>query len=104
MKTTTTANALANASATAHIVQNKMTVQLLCAIIMVVTGVAIIFCGIWITPKGVIDNSLLAALGEVLTFAGSVLGVDYHYKAKVYLDKKFTSSEDEKVSAQPTHQ
>ena len=31
---------------------------------------------------GVIDNSVLIAFGEILTFVGSLFGIDYHYKYK----------------------
>lgn len=33
-------------------------------------------------PKGEISNSVLVACGEGFTFAGSLLGMDYHYKNK----------------------
>lgn len=33
-------------------------------------------------PRGVIDPTVLTAFGEILTFAGAVLGLDYSYKAK----------------------
>ena len=28
----------------------------------------------------VIDSSVLIAFGEILTFVGSLVGIDYHYK------------------------
>ena len=31
---------------------------------------------------GTIDGSLLVAYGETLTFAGSVVGIDYRYRCK----------------------
>ena len=33
---------------------------------------------------GVIHSSILAAIGEVFTFAGCLLGVDYSYRLKMY--------------------
>lgn len=35
-----------------------------------------------VPPRGVIDPTVLTAFGEILTFAGAVLGLDYSYKAK----------------------
>ena len=41
--------------------------------------------GLALPPAGVIDSSLLVAYGETLTFAGSLIGIDYHYR---YRQKK----------------
>ena len=38
--------------------------------------------GIAIPPVGVIDNSILVAFGEILTFVGSLFGIDHHYRYK----------------------
>lgn len=40
------------------------------------------FCGFWVAPVGIIDPSVLTALGMLLTFVGSVVGIDYNYKLK----------------------
>lgn len=40
------------------------------------------FAGFCVPPTGVIDNSVLVAFGEILTFVGSLFGIDYHYKYK----------------------
>ena len=37
---------------------------------------------IQIDPKGEIHETVLVAFGEAATFAGSILGIDYHYKSK----------------------
>ena len=31
-------------------------------------------------PVGEIHHSILIAFGEILTFSGSLIGIDYHYK------------------------
>lgn len=46
----------------------------------------LIMMGFWVYPLGVIHNSILIAFGEMLTFAGAVFGIDYHYK--MLLNKK----------------
>lgn len=56
--------------------------QLGCATLIVLGGLVLIFAGLFIDPKGVIDTSVLVAYGESLTFAGSLLGIDYHYRYK----------------------
>lgn len=58
-------------------------VQLLCAIVLVVVGVALLFIGIFTPPAGQIHESLLVAFGEILTFAGSIFGIDYTYRYKM---------------------
>ena len=50
--------------------------------LVVIAGIALLFCGLYIEPPGEIDYSLLVAYGETLTFAGSIIGVDYHYRIK----------------------
>ncbi len=56
--------------------------QLILAGISVIGGLALIMCAVYIDPKGKIDPTVLVAYGEALTFAGAVIGVDYHYKSK----------------------
>ena len=38
--------------------------------------------GFIVPPLGIIDNSVLVAFGEVMTFAGGLIGIDYTYKYK----------------------
>lgn len=64
----------------------KLTVQLLMAILLVLSGIVLLFSGFWIAPEGEIDNSVLVAFGETCTFAGALFGVDYSYKIKLIQD------------------
>ena len=57
-------------------------IQLLTAFVLALGGLVMLFCGIYISPLGEIHESLLVAFGEVMTFAGSLMGIDYHYKSK----------------------
>ena len=57
-------------------------IQLLLAAAMCTFGCALLTAGICIPPAGVIDSSVLVAFGEILTFAGSLVGIDYHYRYK----------------------
>lgn len=38
--------------------------------------------GFFVPPTGEINGSVLTAYGETLTFAGSLIGIDYHYRYK----------------------
>lgn len=49
---------------------------------LVFFGVQLIFSAFWVPPTGEIDVSVLTAFGEVLTFSGSLIGIDYHYRHK----------------------
>lgn len=54
--------------------------QLIFASLLCTFGCALLTAGIAIPPAGVIDSSVLIAFGEILTFAGSLVGIDYHYR------------------------
>ena len=56
--------------------------QLIIATLLAIGGLALLFIGEFIAPQGQIHESVLVAFGETATFAGSILGIDYHYRAK----------------------
>ena len=43
-------------------------------------GCALLACGFLAQPMGEIHHSVLIAFGEILTFSGSLIGIDYHYR------------------------
>lgn len=55
--------------------------EIIISAVAVLSGVALLFVGLYMEPPGEIDYSLLVAYGETLTFAGAIIGVDYHYHA-----------------------
>ena len=62
--------------------KNRLTVQLTMAILLVLSGIVLLFSGFWVAPEGEIHHSVLVAFGEICTFAGALFGVDYSYKIK----------------------
>lgn len=62
--------------------ETKLTIQIIIAVILVFAGIALLFLGFFAPPSGEIHNSVLIAYGEASTFAGSLLGIDYHYRYK----------------------
>lgn len=60
----------------------KRTLQLILATFITVAGLALIGAGFFVPPVGVIDASVLTAFGEILTFAGALFGMDWHYRNK----------------------
>lgn len=62
--------------------EKRHTVQLLAAVALIFFGAILITAGFCTEPVGEIHPSVLTAFGEVLTFSGSVIGIDYSYKKK----------------------
>ena len=56
--------------------------QVLLSVVLVCFGVILIIAAFIAPPLGVIDPTVLTAFGEILTFAGSLIGIDYHYRYK----------------------
>lgn len=56
--------------------------QLIVSVAMCTFGCALLACGFIAHPMGEIHHSVLIAFGEILTFSGSLIGIDYHYRYK----------------------
>ncbi len=57
-------------------------IQLLIAALVSLAGIALLFVGTLLAPQGEIHETVLVAFGEIATFAGSIIGIDYHYKIR----------------------
>jgi hypothetical protein len=69
-------------------------IKLLMAVVIVIFGCSLITAGFIVPPLGVISNSVLVAFGEILTFAGTVLGINYTYQYKLkQLEEKLPKDE-----------
>lgn len=66
--------------------ETKLTIQIIISIILIAAGLVLLFLGFYADPHGEIHDSVLIGYGEVSTFAGSLLGIDYHYKYKTHID------------------
>ena len=60
----------------------RTNIQLITASILSLGGLILLFCGVFIAPEGQIHESILVAFGEVATFSGALMGIDYVYKHK----------------------
>ena len=49
--------------------------QLISAVVLIALGAGLLIAGFIVPP-------VLIAFGEILTFVGSLFGIDYHYKYK----------------------
>lgn len=65
-----------------NIKNHKSAIQLCSAIFLITVGCGLLIAGFILPPSGEIHNSVLVAFGEILTFAGALFGIDYHYKYK----------------------
>ena len=57
-------------------------IQLILSVAMCSFGCILLACGFCAPPMAEIHHSILIAFGEILTFSGSLIGIDYHYKYK----------------------
>ena len=57
-------------------------VQLILAVGLCVFGSMLLIAGFCCPPLGEIHPTILTAFGEVLTFSGALLGMDYKYRSK----------------------
>ena len=60
----------------------KLRIQLVLAVVLAVFGMILFIASFVAPPTGIIDSSVLVAGGEAFTFSGSLIGIDYSYKAK----------------------
>lgn len=74
-------------------INKKLKFQYAISALLVVVGCGLLIAGFCVPPVGIIDNSVLIAFGEILTFVGAVIGVDYSYKAKQFINRKDKSDE-----------
>lgn len=74
---------------------NSTIKQIRLATAMCIFGCALITAGFIINPSGVIDPTVLTAFGEILTFAGAVLGIDYSYRKGLRQPDKQDKEEDQ---------
>ena len=63
--------------------KNETLIQLIIAALLSLAGIALLFVGTLLAPQGEIHETVLVAFGEIATFAGSIMGIDYHYKQKI---------------------
>ena len=73
--------------------RQKLTLQLLIGAIMSFCGLVLLWLSLFLPPKGIIDATVLAAFGEISTFSGALIGIDYSYRFKTI---KYLTDKDEK--------
>lgn len=82
-------------------------IKLWLAVGLCVFGCCLLTAGFIVNPMGIIHQSVLIGFGEIITFAGAILGINYAYQSKVKylemkLDKEPTVLENKKEEEQET--
>ncbi len=62
--------------------EQRLTVQFWLGVGIVIVGLVLLFLGFYAVPLGEIAPSVLTAIGEIATFSGALIGVDYRYRFK----------------------
>lgn len=60
--------------------KQKLNSRLFVAVFLTIVGSGLLIAGFVVPPLGMIDNSVLVAFGETITFVAALLGIDYNYK------------------------
>lgn len=79
--------------------RNKVeTIKLWLAVGLCIFGCLLLIAGFIVNPLGLIHQSVLIAFGEIMTFSGAILGINYMYQSKVkYLEMEL---EGKKIESQ----
>ncbi|MDO5035906.1 MAG: hypothetical protein Q4D93_02985 [Porphyromonas sp.] len=64
-------------------IHSMQTFRLSLAAALSLTGILLLMLGFWVTPPGEIHQSVLIAFGEVMTFVGGLIGIDYVARQRV---------------------
>ena len=56
--------------------------QIILSFALIAFGIVLITVSFFVPPTGYIDPTVLTAFGEILTFAGAIIGIDYHHRVK----------------------
>ena len=65
-----------------EILNNHWLLQYIFSVFLCITGLLLLGAGFIVNPLGIIDQSVLVAVGEIFTFSGSILGITTIHKAK----------------------
>lgn len=84
--------------------EKQLSVQLAIAVILIVFGMILLVLAFFAPPIGEIHSSVLVAYGEVMTFAGALIGIHYRYRYKEYVRDMHNKAQNEIDSASGNHE
>lgn len=65
-------------------IAQKFTYKIWIACLLAIVGTFLLIAGFIVPPLGMIHSSVLVAFGEVFSFVGALMGIDYHFKYELY--------------------
>ena len=74
--------------------ERRLTLQLVLAVSMAIFGSVLIIVAFLVPPTGEIHPSVLTAFGEIATFSGALIGVDYRYRFKEFEIERKTGRQE----------
>lgn len=72
----------------------KDLIKFISSVVLLITGVVIIFISIYLPPLGHVDTSIITIIGEIFTFVGAIFGIG-EYTA-IQIAKINNKTEDKK--------
>lgn len=76
----------------------KLTIQFVLGLFVILCGIVLLFLGFYAVPIGSITPSVLTAFGEMATFSGALIGVDYNYKYRMFKTEEEYRHREENTS------
>lgn len=62
--------------------EEEEAVQYCVAIAMIIFGMVLCMMGFWVSPVGIISNSVLAALGQIMLLVGAIFHINLNFRSK----------------------
>ena len=62
--------------------EEEEAVQYIVAIAMIIFGMILCMMGFWVSPVGIISNSVLAALGQIMLLVGAIFHINLNFRSK----------------------
>lgn len=76
--------------------EEEEAIQYIVAIAMIIFGMILCMMGFWVSPIGVIDTTVLGALGQILLLVGAIFHININYRSKEnYFETKVNDRLDE---------
>jgi len=83
--------------------RTRFTAQFILGCISILSGIVLLFFGLFLPPLGTISTSVIVTFCELGTLGGALIGIDYKYHFKVfeteeryrYLDRKYRLHREE---------
>ena len=64
--------------------QTKFTAQFILGCISILSGIVLLFFGLFLPTLGTISTSVIIAFCELGTLGGALIGIDYKYHFKIF--------------------